>query len=349
MNKKNIRSKAGHSRLAPDRRMLRVQSAKLHSGLPSPAKKILSLKQAARLCAAAKRSGKKVVACTGSFDLLHAGHVHSLQTARSFGDLLIVGLNSDASYRAYKDKRGPLVPQKERAELLAALSCVDYVILFHEPDPIHFVTTLRPSIYANGASYGKDCVEAPAVRAIGARLRLIPIRQGLSTSALVEKIIQRYKNTSSTRPVVFLDRDGVLIRDKGYAHRPEQISFMPGIIERLKAYAKKGYSFIVITNQSGIARGLFTMAQMNRFHHVLRSRLKKHGISLLDLYACPHHPQGSVKPYARLCDCRKPRPGLLLKACKEHRIDLSRSLFLGDKESDWQAARAAGVKAVRFP
>lgn len=307
--------------------------------------KTVGLSKAAAICARAKAAGKKVVLCTGSFDILHSGHAYSLEKAKSFGDLLIVGLNSDKSYRAYKDRRGPLVPEKERAALLSSISSVDYIVLFDEPDPAKLILRLKPSVYANGAYYGKDCIEAGAVRKAGARLRLIPIRKGLSTSGLIDRVAAR---CGEKRKAVFLDRDGVVIEDVGYPHKPSQIKFMPGIIPRLKRLQGQGYALVVITNQSGVARGYFTEAAVRRFHAELGRRLKAVGVNLLGIYYCPHHPEGKVKRYAVACACRKPRPGLIERARKEHSIDLGKSILIGDKESDLEAGRRAGVGKVEL-
>lgn len=305
--------------------------------------KLVSLAEAARICKNAKASGKKAVLCTGSFDLLHFGHLYSLQSARKFGDVLIVGLNSDKSYEIYKDKRGPVFSQKARAAMLCALSCVDYVVLFDEPDPIRLILTLKPSIYANGAYYGKDCIEAQAVKKAGSQLKPIPILKGFSATNSMRKIAERY---STPKKAVFLDRDGVLIKDVGYAHKASQIEFIPGIIKKLKDYQNSGYSLVVVSNQSGVARGYFGEKDVVKFNNALKKKLKAKGISLLDIYYCPHHPDGIVKKYSKVCECRKPRTGMLEKAKKEHNIDLSKSIMIGDKESDIEAGKRAGLKKV---
>jgi len=139
---------------------------------------------AARLAA----QGKRIVTVNGSFDLLHAGHVHFLREASQQGDVLIVGLNSDASVRGYKGPSRPVIPERQRAELLLAVRYVDYVHLFDETEPMRFIEDARPAVHVNGAEYGTDCIEAETVRRVGARLHLIERVPGLSTTELLQRI-----------------------------------------------------------------------------------------------------------------------------------------------------------------
>lgn len=148
------------------------------------------------------------------------------------------------------------------------------------------------------------------------------------------------------KPAVFLDRDGVLNEDRGYVHRWEDFSFLPGAIDALRQLQQKGYLLVVITNQSAIARGLCTEADVLALHERMRAFLRERGIELAGIYYCPHHPQGSVSDYAIACACRKPEPGMILRAAQAHGIDLSRSLLVGDKLSDLEAGRAAGIPSL---
>lgn len=145
-------------------------------------------------------AGLRLVLTNGVFDLLHAGHVDYLTRARALGDLLIVGLNSDASVRALKGPRRPVVPEGDRAAVLTALRCVDYVTIFDERTAEALITTLQPEIYVKGADYaGADGVvdearlpEAQVVRAYGGMVELLSYLPGRSTSVLIERIIERY-------------------------------------------------------------------------------------------------------------------------------------------------------------
>ena len=140
------------------------------------------------LAAALRTLGKRIVTVNGTFDVLHAGHLHMLKQAKAQGDVLVVGLNSDASVRANKGPKRPVVPQAQRADMLLALRYVDHVHIFDEPVPMAFIAAVRPDVHVNGAEYGEDCVEAGVVREIGARLHLVPRIDGLSTSGLIERL-----------------------------------------------------------------------------------------------------------------------------------------------------------------
>jgi rfaE bifunctional protein nucleotidyltransferase chain/domain len=140
-----------------------------------------------------RAAGQRVALTNGSFDLLHVGHVRSLEQARALGDLLVVGLNSDASVRAYKSPDRPVLPEGERAELLAALACVDFVVLFDEPTAERLVVAVRPEVYVKGADYAaRPIPEAGIVREYGGRVELIPLEAGRSTSGLIEEIVRRF-------------------------------------------------------------------------------------------------------------------------------------------------------------
>ena len=129
-----------------------------------------------------------MVSINGSFDLLHGGHVYVLEEAARQGDVLVVGLNSDASVRAYKGPHRPILPEAERAETLLAMEAVDYVAFFDEPDCVAFVRRVRSDVHVNDASYGADCIEAPAVRECGGRLHLVGKRPGPSTTDILSRM-----------------------------------------------------------------------------------------------------------------------------------------------------------------
>ncbi len=151
-------------------------------------------------------------------------------------------------------------------------------------------------------------------------------------------------NTAAAPKTIFLDRDGVINLDKAYVHRWEDFEFVPNAISAMRQLVDAGYRIVVITNQSGIARGMFTEDQYAELTARMREALLAEGIPLLDVLHCPHHPEGKVHGYAVQCDCRKPAPGLLLEAVRRHGIDLSESLLVGDKPSDILAGRNAGVR-----
>jgi D-beta-D-heptose 7-phosphate kinase/D-beta-D-heptose 1-phosphate adenosyltransferase len=150
--------------------------------------RLLSRRALAGLAARLRGQGKRIVTTNGSFDLLHAGHLHLLSEARQRGDVLIVGLNSDASVRRYKGPTRPIVPERQRAALLLALRPVDYVHIFDEPDPIAFLRELAPDVHVNSAEYGSDCIESGTVRQRGGTLHLVERLPGFSTTHLVDAL-----------------------------------------------------------------------------------------------------------------------------------------------------------------
>lgn len=155
--------------------------------------KIKTLDVLAPLIAAEKEKGKRIVFTNGCFDLLHAGHVKYLQKARNLGDLLVLGLNSDASVRRLKGPKRPLIDQDERAHLLAALDCIDYVVVFDEDTPLELITALKPFILAKGGDYSLDgVVGKEIVESYGGRVELVTFVDGKSTTNIIERVLELY-------------------------------------------------------------------------------------------------------------------------------------------------------------
>ncbi|OFV91332.1 MAG: hypothetical protein A3H28_13585 [Acidobacteria bacterium RIFCSPLOWO2_02_FULL_61_28] len=141
------------------------------------------------LAEALRREKKKIVFTNGCFDLLHVGHMYLLREAKKLGDVLIVGLNSDASVRRLKGDERPIVSQEDRADAIAALECVDYLVVFDEPDPMDLLQSIRPDVLVKGNDYGEaEVVGAEFLKGYGGVVRLVPVRQGISTTRLLEKI-----------------------------------------------------------------------------------------------------------------------------------------------------------------
>ena len=153
-------------------------------------------------------------------------------------------------------------------------------------------------------------------------------------------------NTARPQPgrrAAFIDRDGVINVESGFVHRLEDLVFLPGAIEGLRRLQALGYLLVVITNQSGIARGLYTEADYLQLTAGMQQRLAAAGVQLSRVEYCPHLPDGEIERYRRDCDCRKPRPGMITRAAAALGIDLSASILIGDRTTDIQAGRAAGV------
>jgi D-glycero-D-manno-heptose 1,7-bisphosphate phosphatase len=145
------------------------------------------------------------------------------------------------------------------------------------------------------------------------------------------------------RRAAFLDRDGVINIDHGYVVRREDFSFVPGVLAGARRLHELGFALVVITNQSGIGRGLYSVAAFEQLTEWMKRQFEAAGAPLAGVYFCPHHPTEAIGEFRRLCDCRKPAPGMLLAAAQDLGLDLGESVLFGDKESDLLAARAAGV------
>src|SRR5690242_15457316 len=161
-------------------------------GRPMSAAKVIDLDSLLALRARWRGEGKTVVWTNGCYDLLHVGHVRGLQEARRLGDVLVVGVNSDASVRRLKGPRRPIVPEAERAEVLAALACVDHVLVFGEDTPVEVIARLQPDVHCKGADYAppsaRPIPEAEVVRSYGGRIAFLTFSPGVSTSDLVARI-----------------------------------------------------------------------------------------------------------------------------------------------------------------
>jgi len=156
--------------------------------------KILELTDLVQELNILRRSGKKLVFTNGCFDILHVGHVRYLAAARSEGDVLVVGLNSDQSTRTIKDQNRPIVSQDQRAEVLSGLGCVDYITIFDEPDPLKLITTLKPDVLVKGADWQEqDIIGADVVKAGGGKVVRVAVIPDVSTSRIIERIVKRYR------------------------------------------------------------------------------------------------------------------------------------------------------------
>lgn len=145
------------------------------------------------------------------------------------------------------------------------------------------------------------------------------------------------------KPAIFLDRDGTINLDRGYVHTIDDFQFIDGTIEAMIILKKMGYLLVVVTNQSGIARGMYSEEQFMQLTEWMDWSLADRGVELDGIYFCPHHPDAKISEYQQQCACRKPQPGMLLEAQAQLTIDMAASYMVGDKLEDMQAAAAAGV------
>ena len=147
---------------------------------------------------------------------------------------------------------------------------------------------------------------------------------------------------------IFFDRDGTLNVDVHYLHDPADFAWMPGAIEAIRWANDHGYIVIVVTNQSGVARGYYDEAAVRRLHAWMNTELRAYGAHIDAFYYCPHHAEGKIPAYAKECDCRKPAPGMILRALAEHAVDPAASFLFGDGTRDVDAAERAGVRGVLY-
>lgn len=163
-------------------------------------KKLKTLDQLKTIIALERRQGRTIVLANGGFDLIHAGHVRYLEEAKRRGDVLVVAVNSDASVRKLKGSGRPILPQAERAEILASFSCVDYVTIFKEPNVENILRTLNPDVHAKGSDYNEDTVpERETVRAYGGKIAITGGPKIRSTSKIIPRILARMKHTTAGR------------------------------------------------------------------------------------------------------------------------------------------------------
>jgi D-glycero-D-manno-heptose 1,7-bisphosphate phosphatase len=155
-----------------------------------------------------------------------------------------------------------------------------------------------------------------------------------------------FRPGSGRIPAVFLDRDGTIIEDVGFLRHLDQIVFFPWSIDVIRALNRAGLPVVVITNQSGIARGILTEAFVDETHRRIDQRLAAGGARIDAYYYCPHHPEGKVEPYVQTCDCRKPGCGMIERASRDLGLDPSRSFVVGDTWRDVGAGRAAGARSI---
>ncbi|OCH33649.1 D-glycero-beta-D-manno-heptose-1,7-bisphosphate 7-phosphatase [Aliivibrio fischeri] len=146
-----------------------------------------------------------------------------------------------------------------------------------------------------------------------------------------------------SKPAVFIDRDGVINVDRGYVHKRDDFEYIDGVFEATKKLKEMGYLLVLVTNQSGIARGMFTEDQFEILTEWMDWNFADNGVDFDGIYYCPHHPEATVEKYKEACDCRKPNPGMLVSAQRFLDIDMENSIMIGDKKEDMMAAQAAGV------
>ena len=316
-----------------------------HESAPSDSakdftEKILTVEQVDSWVQAERAAGHRIGFTCGAFDLLHAGHAQYLAEARASCDRLLVAVNSDESIQRYKNPLRPINLWKERATLVAALASADCVTVLEEDRPLSLIQRWKPDLYIKGGDYDAASLRsAPAVKSYGGKILVIPAQFDSSSSAMLERIetlaVHAVPQPPSVRHpsgLVLLDRDGTLIRDASFD--PTQVELLPGVAEALRDLQAAGFRLCLVSNQQGIGLGYFGYREFMESNRKLLGLLGKEGIAIQKIYFCPHS-------LADSCDCRKPAPGLILRALREQNMDPERCFVVGDSVSDIEAARAA--------
>ncbi len=307
-----------------------------------PQKKVITLRTAARLARGYKNHGLTVGAMSGSFDIMTAIHFKALEERSKKCDVLFVFLNSDASVRRYKGVAKPILHETERAYTLAQSPYVTHIVLFDELTPNAVLAALQPDVFLNVSEWGDDCVERKTVEAYGGKIKVFNFEEPALWSKSTTELLRRIADSDSLQVgrAVFLDRDGVINENKnGYLYKWEDITIKAHVVSSLRQFMKAGYKLIIVTNQSGIARGYYTESQLHTLHKKMNAYFKENGVVIDAMYHCPHGPNDG-------CMCRKPGIGMLTKAASEQNLNLSKSWFIGDSETDIEAGRFANVRTI---
>jgi rfaE bifunctional protein nucleotidyltransferase chain/domain len=309
------------------------------------------------ICESLRKRGKTVGFTSGAFDLLHAGHADYLEKAKALCDALVVGVNSDRSVREYKGQDRPVIPERERIKLVAALESVDYAFLFDERRNQKNIEALKPNFYFKAEDYQRESLtSAEAVERSGGEVKLIPVVESVSSTWIIEKIASSSGGTpvrwvekekaahverkpAKTAPAAFFDRDGTVIEEAEYLHEPERIRILPNALEGMKRFQDMGFRIVLITNQPGIGIGYYSKEDFYRVNRTLFKSFSEKGILVDKIYFCPHGK-------SEKCSCRKPEQALIQRAREELNLDLSRSVMIGDKTSDVETGRRAGMRTV---
>ena len=317
-------------------------------GMRNLKEKIFRREELAKILEPLKAAGKKVGLTNGAFDIVHSGHVICLENAKKMCDVLVVSVNTDSSVKEYKDDGKPIMPETERATVVAALESVDYVTFHNERRMRATLEIIRPDYYIKGGDYkGADLTSKDVIEQWGGEVMIVPLVEGKSTTNIIKKILQVYgcepielsQQKTEIGRAVMLDRDGVINDEVEFLHEPEKFKFMHGSIQGIKKMQEAGYKIVIVTNQAGIGLGYFTKEDFYKVNKVMLKGFKENGVIASRIYFCPHS-------LSEKCSCRKPDIGLIERAKNDLNLDLNRSWMIGDKTSDIQAGKNAGCRTI---
>ncbi len=307
--------------------------------------KILTLPQADAWVESERAAGRRIGFTCGAFDVLHAGHAQYLEQAKALCDRLLVAVNSDESIQRYKDPLRPVNPWRERAFAVASLASCDRVTMLDEDRPLSLILRWKPDLYIKGGDYQAQSLRSgSAVEAYGGRTVVIPAQFESSTTAMFERIqalaiLAPPAQPMATEPrgLILLDLDGTVVRDACFD--PTRAEILPGVIPALRELHDAGFRLCLVTNQQGIGLGYFGYRDFVDGCRKLLRTLGSEGIPIARIYFCPHS-------LGEPCQCRKPAPGLILRALREQNVPPQRSFLIGDSAQDMEAAHAAGCRGL---
>jgi rfaE bifunctional protein nucleotidyltransferase chain/domain len=308
--------------------------------------KIRSAAQVDSWVQAERSAGRRIGFTCGAFDVMHAGHADYLAKAKARCDRLLVAVNSDESIRRYKNPLRPVSPWNERAFVVAALEATDCVTILEDDRPLALIERWKPDLYIKGGDYSASALRSSsAVAAYGGESIVIASDfPSASTTAMFERIqaLDLHETPLPAHPsraegLVLVDRDGTLVKDATFD--PSQVELLPGVAESLKRLQDAGYLVCIVSNQQGIGLGYFRYRDFIDGNRKLLRLLGKEGIAIRKIYFCPHS-------LGEPCDCRKPAPGLILKALSDLNATPVNTYVIGDSAEDMEAARAAGCGAL---
>jgi rfaE bifunctional protein nucleotidyltransferase chain/domain len=296
-----------------------------------------------------RRSGRTIGVTNGTFDLIHAGHVKYLEDAKRYCDVLVVSVNTDSSVRRYKGEGRPIVSQDDRATVVAGLTSVDYVT-FHDEETISAtLLALKPDCYIKGGDYSRSQMTSGSmVEEWGGEVIVGQLIEGHSSTQIINKIAALYQHPIAlpldtsivrSRRAVILDRDGVINANVEYLHEPDEFQFLPYALDGLKRFQTLGYHIVIATVQAGIGLGYFSEEDFFRVNRRMLAGFSAHGIIVSKIYFCPHG-------VGDMCECRKPKTGMIKRAAEDLNLDLGESWMLGDKPTDVQAGNSAGCHTI---
>jgi len=317
------------------------------------ADKITTREELAPLVEKWRAEGKKVGFTSGSFDIIHAGHVAYLEAAKEKCDILIAGLNSDESVRGYKGPDRPIVPQEYRVQMMAALESIDYVFTFEERRNRKNLEAIKPTYYIKAGDYKKsELTSSDVVEKYGGEVLVLPLEEGFSTTNLINKIVEVFGEkvesgmdetvkaaTEKREPqkAVLIDRDGTINEDIEYLHEPDKFVLTKDAGEGLKKFQEMGYKIVVITLQAGIGLGYFEKEDFYAVNRKMFQELKPFDIAIDKIYFAGN---------AKTDDGSNPKQVLIERARDELDLDLGKSIVIGDKTGDIQIGEEFGSTKI---